>query len=194
MRYFVPVICALFLLSCKGKERLPVQFYEEEVCVWVERGEVLVEGIYYFRNRTHTAKRMRLFYPFPIDSLHEFPYEIEVEGTPFETAEDGVTYDVIIDSMGVAESTVRYKQRIFTNCAKYILMTARRWKEPIEEARFVVSLPEDFSNVNISYEPDSIIKKEERTFYYINEHNLFPDRDIDIVWKLAGREKMTIYK
>jgi hypothetical protein len=182
-RYFVPVICAVFLLSCKGKERLPVQFYEEEVCVWVERGEVLVEGIYYFRNRTHTAKRTRLFYPFPIDSLHEFPYKIEVEGTPFETAEDGVTYDVIIDSMGVAESTVRYKQRIFTNCVKYILTTARRWKEPIEKARFVVSLPEDFNNVSISYEPDSIIRKGGRIFYYISEHNLFPDRDIDIVWE-----------
>ena len=181
MKYLFLIITAFLGLSC-GKDLLPIQFYEEEVFMRVDPGEVYVEGVYYFKNRTDTTKRMTLFYPFPVDSLHQFPYEIEVENTPFDTAINGITYDVVIQASDTAVSIVRYRQKIEINNAKYILLTARKWKEPIKEARFIISLPEDFKGINISYKPDSIINKDERFFYYITEQNLFPDRDIDIVW------------
>jgi hypothetical protein len=56
------------------------------------------------------------------------------------------------------------------------------WKEPIREARFIINLPEEFKQVSITYQPDSVEKKSRRIFYYINEFNLFPRKDIDILW------------
>jgi len=180
---WLPLIIFIFLfLSCNSKGLLPIQFYKEEVFIKLAPKEVYVKGIYYFKNRTEAAKRMKLFYPFPIDSLHKFPYNIEVENAPFDTAMNGITYDVVIGPMDTTVSTVRYRQEIDTNNARYILTTARKWKEPIREARFIINLPEQFRQVSITYQPDSVEKKGGRIFYYINEFNLFPRKDIDILW------------
>lgn len=209
MKYLFPIIAVFLVLSCDRKELLPIQFYKQEMFIKVNTEEVYVEGIYYYRNRTEIAKQMTLFYPFPVDSLHHFPHGIEVEGTDYEIVmpeeelpsllreriEDvldimmpGITYDVVIQPMDTAISIVRYRQKIETNSAKYILITARKWREPIKEARFIISIPEEFREVSISYQPDSIKKKEGRVFWYITEHELFPEKDIDISWKaLPGR-------
>ena len=173
----------ILLTTCKSKKTLPIQFYREDVYVWIDEGEVTVEGVYYYRNRTDKPRTLRLLYPFPIDSLHLYPHEINVLNSDYIKTKKGITYNVVFDSKGLNTSTVVYKQKILSKSAKYILTTARSWKEPIKRARFVVSLPEDFECVFMSYEPDSINNKFGRIFYYIDEEELFPDKDIDIVWE-----------
>ncbi len=158
------ITTTILLTTCKSKKNLPIQFYREDVHVWIDEGEVTVEGIYYYRNRTDKPRTLRLLYPFPIDSLHMYPHEINVLNSDFTKTKKGITYNVVFDSKGLNTSTVVYKQKILSKSAKYILTTAKSWKEPIKRARFVVSLPEDFECVSMSYEPDSIINKFCRIF------------------------------
>ncbi|MCK4256349.1 DUF4424 family protein [candidate division WOR-3 bacterium] len=177
------ITTTLLLTTCKSKKTLPVQFYREDIHVWIDEGEVTVEGVYYYRNRTDKPRTLRLLYPFPIDSLHLYPHEINVLNSDYKKTKKGITYDIVFEPKGLSTSTVVYKQKILSKNAKYILTTARTWKEPIKQARFVVSLPEDFECVSMSYEPDSIINKFGRIFYYVDEEELFPYKDIDIVWE-----------
>ncbi len=177
------LIGALLSTSCRRKHQLPVKFYREDVSIWVEEGEVTVQGIYYFKNRTDYRRKFSLLFPFPVDSLHMYPYEIEVIDTDFKKSKKGITFDIIIDTEGTVSSEITYKQKLLTKSARYILSTARVWLEPIERAGFVVSLPEDFENYSVSYKPDSIVHKNDRIFYYFEKENLLPDKDIEIIWE-----------
>lgn len=176
-------IGTLLSTDCRRKYQLPVKFYREDVSVWVEDGEVTVEGIYYFKNRTDYRRKFRLLFPFPVDSLHMYPYEIEVANSDFKKSKKGITFDIILDAEGSVSSKITYKQKIFTKSARYILSTARVWLEPIERAGFVVSLPEEFENYSISYKPDSTIHKNDRIFYYFEKEKFIPDKDIVITWE-----------
>jgi len=173
----------LLFISCHPKkEILPIQFFKEIVYVTIDTNEVTVIGNYYLRNRTDTSKIVKLFYPFPIDSAHPYPYYIEVAGMPFTKEQQGVSFKIKIKPLETRQVIIEYKQKIFTNSAKYILTSAREWKEPIEDASFVVDIPKGFEP-KISYDPDSVVTKGNRTLYYINRKNLFPGRDLDVVWK-----------
>ena len=56
-----------------------VQFSAEKIEMKVSRKEVEVSGCYYFRNNSSRKTIHKLlFYPFPVDSVHNFPYIINV--------------------------------------------------------------------------------------------------------------------
>ncbi len=158
-----------------------MQFASEEVLLAVDEDEVSVEGKYYLRNREKASIRVRLFYPFPTNRDHAYPYHMEVEGHQFERMKKGIAFRLEFGPLELKELVVRYKQRISTNRTRYILTTTREWGEPIETARFVVSIPKVFE-VSTSYEPDSAVTRGDRIFCYIEERNLFPTQDLIVSW------------
>lgn len=182
MKLNIIFIIFFCLIVCKPqKPKLPVQFEKEEILVTLDSTEIKVEGKYYFKNRTDVQKLMKLFYPFPVDEKHYYPYYIEVKGLTFENKKDGITFDVRIKPFEEKEAVIIYLQKISARDAKYILTTTKEWNEPLEEAKFIVNVPASF-NSTLSYKPDSITKKEGRIFYYMTKHNFLPDSDLVVRW------------
>lgn len=173
-------ICGLAGCKCK-KPTLPVQFKREIISLTIDSSEITVEGKYYFKNRTKIPKLMKLFYPFPVDEKHFYPYYIDVKNSNFEYTKDGINFMVRLNPLEEKEDIVKYSQKIADRNAKYILTTTKEWKEPLENAQFIIDLPLAFKPV-ISYKPDSTIIKDNRMFYYIEKKNLFPDTDLIVSW------------
>lgn len=178
------IILLLISSSCKPKTpkpKLDVKFAKEEINLKIDSTDVTVEGKYYFKNRSNVQKRMKLFYPFPIDTKHNYPYYIEVKGLTFENKDSGITFDVRVKPLEEKEVTVIYSQKTSALDASYILTTTKEWNEPLEESKLIVNVPSIF-NVTLSYKPDSIIRKDNRTFHYITKQNFLPDSDLIIRW------------
>jgi len=147
----------------------------------IDSGSVTVDGYYFFRNRTPEKKIAKLFPPFPVDSNHPHPDSVEVEGLAFQETHDGLTFVVDFATEGTTEVHVFYKQMLLTNHATYILTTARQWGEPISDALFTVTAPQDYQLI-LSYRPDSLKQEEGRITCFIHEEELFPHRELDVSW------------
>ncbi len=81
---------------------------------------------------------------------------------------------------------VRYRQNLNQNQARYILTTLRKWNKPIEEAVFIVNVPEDFKDIQLSYPADSVCEVETRRNYFITKRNFGGEKDLIISWEEIG--------
>jgi len=177
---FLPYLL-LLLPGCLDRE-YPIEFFKEEVRMEITSSTVMVNGHYFFRNRTLEKKLVKLYYPFPVDEYHLYPDSVDVKGMNFKRVGDGL---VFLLEMGPRESTdvkVAYRQALLTNHARYILTSAREWGEPIAAALFIVTAPRGYE-LTLSYRPDSVAEVEEKTICYFVRNDLFPEKELDVWWE-----------
>jgi adenine-specific DNA methylase len=173
----------IYLISFLGiAPKRSIQFFKQEIFIKVDSGNFYLEGEYWFKNRTKSHKNRRYFYPFPIDSLHLYPYEIKMTGAKFKRTPDGVIFDLSFKPKEIKKVNVKYNQKILTNDAEYILTTTQYWGEPLEITKIKISIPKNVE-VTLSFEPDTIWKEKERLIYYIDRKEFFPDRNLHIKWQ-----------
>jgi hypothetical protein len=75
-----------------------------------------------------------------------------------------------------------YEQKLSSKTARYIVKTTQQWKRPLDEARFEIEIPKEFSNYKVSYSADSIKEESDYRKIYFTRKNFFPNEDIIITW------------
>ncbi|MCX7784619.1 MAG: hypothetical protein N2201_00065 [candidate division WOR-3 bacterium] len=78
---------------------------------------------------------------------------------------------------------VFYQQALKGNQCRYILVTTKYWRIPLEQANFIIDVAENLKDVQFSYLPDSVIHQNNRRYYYLSKKNFMPKKDLTVKWK-----------
>jgi len=179
----------------KPKRAFPkpeLQFSAEKIEMRVTGEEVGVKGYYYFRNNSPQRSIHRLlFYPFPVDSIHNFPYIIDVyylsSGKKIlygsKKPAKLIYFPVDLPPHSTIAVVVEYHQSIRANNAKYILHTTKYWGRPLEKADFLVWIPQGLQDVKLSYQPTKVETLDSQIKFIIERRDFFPHRDLEVEWR-----------
>jgi hypothetical protein len=160
-----------------------VHFAREEVALTVRPGAVEVRANYHFKVRAARPFSALVFYPFPLDSFHSWPDSIWAGGLPYEAADSGVMLRLNLPARGEESLRVFYRQPHRGTEARYIVMTTRKWRRPIDLARFTVTVPREFDSVTLEHKPDSAVRGDSAVTYFITRRAFWPDSDIVVRWR-----------
>jgi hypothetical protein len=173
----------------------------------VRPGTLEVRGMYHFLCSAKEPLVASLFYPFPLDSTHLYPDSIEVRtpnverqtpnartsdsGLPssalelhtFLRQDSGVSFRMQFRPGAEDSFFAYYRQPLKANSATYIVTTTRKWKRPIDLARFRVTVPAGFMDVKLTFKPDSVRKSDSSVSYFFTRRKFFPDKDVVVTWR-----------
>lgn len=168
------------ILLCVCQQAPPIDFFKEEVTIQVMEARVRVTGVYFFENMTQIRKRVKFYYPFPVDSNHYFPDTIAI-GCPLEKDTAGIFFSLSIKPNSIDSFVITYEQRINKTFFRYITTTTEVWKRPIKEANFTIIAPETFA-VHTNYAFSEPINVDTYRHYMIAIKNFFPEEDLIVNW------------
>jgi len=182
------LVAAASALYAQG--RTQVVFEREVIRIFVDEANITVKGNYFFKNKYHQPTSQRLFYPFPVDSLHPSPHSVTVhaEGKPvsFRDTGAGVTFSVTAPGSGSVMVTVVYEQKCLDNTGCYILTSTSKWEQPLKEADFEVYVPEHIELTSMAYEAESIQKEKNSVVHTLHKENFLPEKDLCLAWRLKA--------
>ncbi|MEO0205433.1 MAG: hypothetical protein ABIL22_02015 [candidate division WOR-3 bacterium] len=157
-----------------------IDFYAENITIEIDKSRARVSGTYFFENLTPYPKRIKFYYPFPVDSLHSYPDTILL-AHPYEKDSTGIHFAMSIGPKNIDSFKIVYEQKLKRNQFRYITTTTKKWQRPIKEARFTIVSPQDLSP-QINYH----IAKEEtianKCYYFIIQKEFYPGEDLIIKW------------
>lgn len=191
MRHLVHVISIIFGLAVLtgAQTAKHVEFSRELIRVAVETGGITVDASYVFTNDGPAPQRQALFYPFPVDSLHPYPDEVDVtcdgREVGFERQGSGVVISIDVPAHGEAVMGVTYHQPSDDGSGCYILTTTAAWESPLEVARFEITVPDDLELVEVSYLVDEVVASGHAHIHVIDREDFLPDHDLCFSWRPA---------
>ncbi len=170
----------------------PLRFHSEVITLRVLPDTLEVAGDYRFVCNPSFQETMRLFYPYPADSLLGGARMVSLHGRepgdewrvleywddrPFK----GVRWTVPVPHGDTLDVRAVYRQTIRSTYARYIVTSTKKWADPLETARFIIHLPEGAKPTAFSYdfEPATV---EGVTAYVYEATDFWPDRDIIVEW------------
>ena len=172
------VFCIVLLCVCR--QMPPIDFFKEDVTIEILDEKVKVTGVYFFENLTQVGKRIKFYYPFPVDSNHYFPDTISI-AYPFEKDSGGIYFSLSLRPNSIDSFKITYEQRIEEAFFRYITTTTKVWKRPIKEANFTIIAPETLS-VRANYAFSARTSIDEYLHYFIQIKDFFPEEDLVIEW------------
>jgi hypothetical protein len=184
-RLGVNFLCVLLAVtSCrKPGPTGPVHFAREEIAMNVRPGVLEVRGMYHFTCSAREPLAASMFYPFPLDSTHLYPDSIDIRQHGFQKQDSGVSFRMRFRPNAEDSFFAYYRQPLRVNSATYIVTTTRKWRRPIDVARFRVTVPVSFEDVKLTFKADSVVKSDSTITYYFTRSRFFPDKDVTISWR-----------
>jgi hypothetical protein len=174
----------LLLTACrKAEPASPIHFAREEIAMDVRPSTLEVRGMYHFTCSSKEPLMASVFYPFPLDSTLAYPDSIEIRQHAFQRQDSGVAFRMRFRPEAEDSFFAYYRQPLKTNSATYIVTTTRKWKRPIDLARFRVTVPTGFKDVSLSFKPDSIKQSDSTTAYFFTRKRFYPDKDVTVTWR-----------
>jgi hypothetical protein len=173
------LLCSVILL-CVCQQAPPIDFFKEDVTIKILDETVEVTGVYFFENMTQIRKRIKFYYPFPVDSNHYFPDTIAI-AYPFEKDTAGIFFSLSLRPNSIDSFKITYEQQIEKSFFKYITTTTRVWKRPIKEANFTIIAPETLA-VHTNYALSERRVIDGYRHYIIQIKKFFPEEDLIITW------------
>jgi hypothetical protein len=193
-RWVLFVLCALVLSSSPtAQPEQPVVFASESIAVFVDVRFLRVEGVYVLRNESPDLHTQKLFYPFPVDSLHPRPGYVSVRSAdrpvPFRKAQRGVHFSLDIPADSTASVRVVYEQECYDNTGCYILTSTAAWDRPLEAADFEITVADGVELESVTYD---VVPAEERPagrVYRFGRKNFMPEKDLCLRWRPASADE-----
>jgi len=149
----------------------------------VRPGTLEVLGMYHFKSSAKEPLVASVFYPFPLDSTHLYPDSIDIRQHGFQRQDSGVSFWMRFQPNAEDSFFAYYRQPLRVNSATYIVTTTRKWKRPIDLARFRVTVPAGFKDVNLTFKPDSVARSDISVSYFFSRKRFFPDKDVTVTWR-----------
>jgi hypothetical protein len=173
-----------------------LRFWKENISVRIHAVDTItVTGTYYFKSSTGEALSSGLFYPFPLDSIHDFPVRYSVRSGASGKAivsrksGTGLYFSVDILPNAVCSVLVSYTQHVRQPSARYILTTTAAWRQPLGPSNYSVALPSAWTLSYLSYETDSVTSRGGLTTYHFFRDNFMPERDLGFAWEVGKARK-----
>jgi len=185
----------------------PVHFAREEIAMDVKPGTLEVRGMYHFLCVAKEPLVASVAYPFPLDSTHLYPESIELrtptadrrppsvpapdselrhsalEPRTYVKQDSGVAFRMRFRPEAEDSFFAYYRQPLRTNSATYIVTTTRKWKRPIDIARFRITVPVSFKDVKLTFKTDSVVRSDSAVTYFFTRRKFYPDRDVTVTWR-----------
>jgi len=161
-----------------------IDFFKEDVVFRLDGVYLLVEGYYWFANHANNPIIGDIYYPFPfwaggpVDSVRIF--NISVGRAIGFNMEDrfGASFLLHLTSMDTAWLQIKYRQKLNSDSAVYILKTTQGWGKPLESAEFKLVTPDSITIKKFSYPPDESCEMEKLRLYRWKSKIFMPNRDI----------------
>lgn len=167
-------------LSCSRWSKSEIDFYAENVIIDIRGDRVHVTGKYFFQNRSSLDKKVTIYYPFPVDSVHAYPDVIMLDRS-FHKDPGGIYFDISIPARTVDSFKILYQQKLNARHCRYITSTTRHWRRPLKTAAFTVVAPVDIKLI-MNYPVTGAEVINDTAFYYIRLKNFYPLVDLKIQW------------
>ena len=85
-----------------------------------------------------------------------------------------------------ADIFVEYNQVTTENKFRYILTSANTWKEPLEEAEFLIKIPLKYELEKCSYRTKQLKSNDEFNLYLIEQRDFSPHKELTFSWVETG--------
>ncbi len=178
------------LLATAAAAGHELQFWRENIHLAITAADtVAVTGTYFFRTRTGRPLSVGVFYPFPVDSVHESPVRWCIvdcgtgDTVAARPATDGLLFAVDVPQQGACSLTVWYVQHVRCARARYILTTTAAWEEPLGPSTYQVSVPDTLQLEYLSYEADTVVRAGGRVEHRFSRDQFMPEHDIECTWR-----------
>lgn len=162
-----------------------LEFFREDITFEIKNGNFYIDGIYYFCNVGKDTVRGNLFYPFPTDSIYGHVDSVSVvclsNSEPIEVIknkEKGVFFKITVDPYSVKKYRVKYKQKLLSNKAEYILVTTHSWNKPMEVANYKLIVSDSIEVDSLSYKEDSTYYENNRKIYCWKKKDFMPESNM----------------
>ncbi len=176
------IIFFLIIVSGLCFARSGLRFIEEDLSFGIEDSIFSVQGIYYFS--TDSPGKYPILYPFPEDDIHGDPFDIRImdmqkgEEIKYKTVKKSRSIRFAVKADEDTPVLISYKQRLYSNTARYILMSTHSWQESLGRVEYKLKISENFKITYFSIEPDNEVSLDFGRLYLWQRENFMPDRDL----------------
>lgn len=181
MKKNIFVVLLMFIAGlCFARSGL--HFTEEDLSFGIADSVFSVSGIYYFS--TEYPGKYSILYPFPEDELHGDPYDIKVldmqkgEEITFKSLKNTRSIRFVVKADEDTPVLITYKQRLYSNIARYILLSTHSWQESLGRVEYKLEIPENITINYFSIEPDSHIEMDRYRLYLWQREDFMPNCDL----------------
>ena len=169
----------------------PVRFDYERIEVWAFPGQIQVSGLYHYRNSSPLPRSFSMGLPFPVDATHGSPSSFSIsesnqQGTSLEEITPAVYHGDVTFRLwfGPGEDRwvrVDYVQGARVSGGRYILLTTREWRRPLDRGDYVLHLAPGLllSRSNYELRPGP----PHGGTYYFSRNDFYPAEDWEFTWR-----------
>lgn len=180
------IICVFVIVNSLSAQR--IDFYREKIEMKINKASFKITGTYYFANKDNKEHSLTIYYPFVIDNVTSFPDSISVvyldgKEQEFIKRKNGISFTLYITENDTLIYKIHYRQKIISKKAEYILTTTKTWKEPFENAEYVITIPDQLDVEYIYPKPDIIEKGNDSIIYKSEKQNFMPDENLKVLWR-----------
>jgi len=159
-------------------------FFKENITFHLDSIYFSVEGYYWFSNNSNKSNYADIFYPFPnysdekIDSINVFNVSAEREIKFIKEGIHGISFNLFIESFDTVLFQIRYRQRLNSDSAVYILRTTQGWDKPLISAVYNLIVSKSFEIKKFIYPPVKSYQIGNKNIYIWRMRNFMPLRDM----------------
>ena len=161
----------------------------QQVLMDVQKDSVRVRVEFYIRNDALEAQKTQFFFMFPLTDGMGFPGTISVTSrqltqTEFTTSpnKDGIFIPLDLGPRQKDKFIVEYTQPIAGSKVIFPLTGYLNQTKPIEQALYVINLPGEYTDINLSIRFTNLTWGKGRISYNIEKQDFMPDRDLAVTW------------
>jgi hypothetical protein len=182
MKKLVLTISLLIYACSYGQELV---FKREDITFRLSKKYLSVEGYYWFTNNTSKDVHGVIYFPYgdddktgPVDSIEIYKMP-EGKIIQYYTKDNpGFYFELNIPAKDSAICRIKYRQKVIADSAKYILLSTKTWKAPLEAAEYKLIIDKDIIIKRFSYIPDKEYTVNGEKIYYWKKNNFMPERDM----------------
>jgi hypothetical protein len=173
-----------------SEERRGISFNHERIEATVIACDTLeIRGTYFFENTDSLKHTTSIYYPFPVDSIHDYPFFIELKrssgkiDSSYVAVEKGIRWRMSVGAGEIDSIVVTYRQKTDGARGRYILTTTRFWGKPLEHAAFTVTVPDRITLTYWSFTSDTLYTRKGRLVYSAQRTDFLPGEDMLMKWE-----------
>ena len=177
-----------------------IRFDREKIEVWAFDGQIKVAGLYHYVNHSFLPSSFSFGVPFPVDPEHSWPSAVRIS----EVDSNGVFLREIDIRRFHGETVFRlwfwpsrerwirldYTQETSVPCARYILLTTRKWGRPLERGQYILHLGQRLQLDSSNYALTAISADNPDT-YFFSLSDFLPSNDWEFRWRVNSLQPIS---
>jgi hypothetical protein len=170
-----------------------IRFDRERIEIWAFDGQIQVTGFYHYVNRSFFPSSFSFGVPFPVDPQHSWPAavrlsEVDSSGAFLREIESHRFHGETVFRLWFWPSRERwirldYTQGTSVPRARYILLTTRKWGQPLDRGEYILHLGERLRLDSSNYLLTSISTRNPES-YFFSRSDFLPSKDWEFRWRV----------